>query len=383
VVRFLLSLASARSHSYRFEIDFRMIVCFVSKPGRSTMSASGEASTTEFWIMHEMTRRSLITRTSFLVASLGALGPLSLISRASRAQTGRAVKKTLEFGGGGGDEFPMEYPTSIGFRTAAEVDAVDLNGVRHGGGGGGPTPVLTLDQDDYWSEFEVHSGGRVDYVRFRSKQGQEISGGGGGGEKREVVKGVRLLRVGGRSAGRLDQIRLEYIENYRPSQKVDANATAVLDFSPGGEMITTYQDKSLATAEAYERITESMREFSVNTSAEGEYYAKFSVSTGFKTTDSTKETMKSSVEQSLKTGRKSERTVGPNQVAILLSSVTVMKDSDGRPWMYPNASPNWVIIEVDQAKARLVNCYDLTSGMATQIGIRTQIKNGYRMLVAN
>ena len=72
-------------------------------------------------------------------------------------------------------------------------------------------------------------------------------------------------------------------------------------------------------AEAYERITESMREFSINTSAEGEYYAKFSVATGFKTTDSTKETVKSSVKQSLKTGRKSERTVGPSQVAILLS----------------------------------------------------------------
>jgi hypothetical protein len=215
--------------------------------------------------MHEITRRALITRTSVLVASVGATGLLSIIPQTSWAQAGSAVKKTLEFGGQGGDGFAMEYPTTIGFRTGAEVDAVNLNGARHGGGGGQPTPELTLDQDDYWSEFEVHSGGRVDYVRLRSKQGHEIGGGGGGGEKREAVKGIRLLRVGGRSGGGLDQIRLEYIENYQPSQKVDANATAVLDFSPGGEMITTYQDKSLATAEAYERITESMREFSINT----------------------------------------------------------------------------------------------------------------------
>jgi hypothetical protein len=163
---------------------------------------------------------------------------------------------------------------------------------------------------------------------------------------------------------------------------MDSNATAVLDFSPGGETVTTYEDKSLATAQAYERITESMKEFSINTSAEGEYFAKFSVSTGYKAADSSKETVKTSAEQSLKTGRKSERIVGANQVALLLSSVTIMNDSDGRPWMYPNVSANWVYIETDQAKARLVNAYDLTSGIATQLGMRSQIKNGYSVLVA-
>ncbi len=121
---------------------------------------------------------------------------------------------------------------------------------------------------------------------------------------------------GGACGGYLDQIRIEYIENYTPSKTIDDDARAVLDLQPPGRKITTYEDKKLLTAQAYERMTEHSLEFSFNSSAEAEYYAKFSVSTELKTRDSTRESIKTSSEQALNTGTKTEDTLGPDETAF-------------------------------------------------------------------
>src|SRR3954447_14506874 len=106
--------------------------------------------------------------------------------------------KIDEFGGQGGNEFDLEYPNAIGIRHQGRVDALMLNGLRRGGLGGLNPNISSLDGDDYWKEIEVHHGGEIDFLRFKSSRGVEISGGGGGGD-RTLISDVRLLRIGGRS----------------------------------------------------------------------------------------------------------------------------------------------------------------------------------------
>lgn len=335
----------------------------------------------------DVTRRVLIVRVPRLVASLGATALFATTHELSWAQSagGEAVKTALEFGGKGGNEFPMEYPQSIGFwgGRGLVVHQLVLNGNRHGATAGDPTPEITLQKDDYWTEFQVNFKDFIEYIRLKSKHGHEISTGDPGGQYWKAHEtGVRLLRVGGRSGADLDQIKLEYIKNYQASKTVDQNATAVLDFTPGGEETTRYKDRKYETAQAYQRITESMQEFSINTSAEGEFYAKFSASTGFKTSESTKESVQSSVTESVRTAELTKRTIGQDEIAVQVCSVTIMKDSDGNPWMYPNAPPNWAVLKAERFKT-LVGYYDLTSGVTTQTGLSSRMTNGYRVLVAN
>lgn len=293
----------------------------------------------------------------------------------------QSAKITREFGTGGGDPFPMEYPHSLGVRGQGYVDALILNEQRRGGTGGDNPQEYTLGSDDYWSEFEVHAGRYVDWVGFKAKSGRSVSGGGGGGDARFSAKGIRILRIGGAAGRYLDNIRIEYIENYQPS-KVVTEGQAVLDFQPGGRTITTYTDTKTLTAQAYERITEHSTEFTFNTSAEGEYFSKFSASTGFKMTNSTREDVKSSSEQALNTGQKVQETLSPDEAAFLIGNINVMQDSDGHYWTYPTRAPNWV--RLPSAKFRNLNNYfDFTSGVSTQTGFSHRKQYGLDVLTAS
>jgi hypothetical protein len=272
----------------------------------------------------------------------------------------------------------LEYPNAIGIRHGALVDALLLNDTRHGGQGGENPQIFSLDEDDYWTEIEVHSGADVDYLKFKSKRGVEFSGGGGGGDPHRIT-GVRLLRVGGRSGAVLDNVKLEYVPNYEASTVMEAHAFAALDFQPGGIKITKYREETVQIAEAYSRITEQMIEFTMNTSAEGEYYAKFSASTGLKTVNTTKEEIKRSSESALKTSQTVEDTIAANEVGVLISAIKVMRDSSGNYWVYPTNNPNWT--KLDYAKiGSLAGYYDFTSGLAAQTGLQHKIQYGLKML---
>jgi hypothetical protein len=207
----------------------------------------------------------------------------------------------------------------------------------------------------------------------------EVSGGGNGGESRVVVKGARILRIGGAGQGYLDRIKIEYIQNYQPSKNIDDDAQAVLDFQPGGRTITTYQDQKLATAQAYERITEQSIEFTFNTSAEGEFYGKFSASTGLKTANSTKTDIKTSSERALNTGQKIEETLGPDEAAFLIARIQIMQDSDGHYWVYPRLPPTWTKPPTSRFK-NLVGYFDFTSGVTTQTGLGHKKQYGMDVL---
>jgi hypothetical protein len=173
-----------------------------------------------------------------------------------------------------GKPFPMEYPNSLGVAGHDWIDALVLNGSRQGGPGGDPARQTVLGADDYWSEFEVGgwtTGGNpyVHYLRFRPISGAEVSGGrlGKNMSYYQLEKNTYILRIGGRCGNYLDTVEIDYIQGFKPSTVVDADATAVLDFRNGGDSITTYTEKSIQTAQAFEKTVELVQTSEINVNA--------------------------------------------------------------------------------------------------------------------
>lgn len=292
-----------------------------------------------------------------------------------------SARQILTFGGTGGDSFPMTVPNSIGLRSGDMVNALIMNGVQHGANGGNSTPELVLGQTEYWADVTVAAGGGIDGLTFKSNLGRVVGGGtpGGSGSSTTSMTGLRVLLIGGSAGDRLEQIKIELISDYIGSTVVDSAGMAVLDFQPGGQTITTYSDQIQSTSQAYSKTTESIVQLTVNASAEGEYYAKFTASTGLTTTDSTMQTIQSAISDTLRTDKKTVQVLGPSQAAFLVSSVTIMQDSDQKVWMFPNAAPNWLVLD-SSTFDNLVGFYNLTSGAAIQAGLSDVASNGYRKL---
>ena len=57
------------------------------------------------------------------------------------------TKKVVEFGGQIGEPFPMEFVNTIGFRNGDIIDALVLNGTKHGGDGGRNPTEIDVNRD--------------------------------------------------------------------------------------------------------------------------------------------------------------------------------------------------------------------------------------------
>ena len=118
------------------------------------------------------------------------------------------------FGGNGGSPFPPVVPLKLSMRTGAYVDAIILNGQRHGGNGGSPTGVLQLGDGEYVNRVVIRHGAFVDRLEFYTNLGQSLHGGGQGGSL-SSLNNVRVLKIGGRNGRYLDQIEVIYCADYQ------------------------------------------------------------------------------------------------------------------------------------------------------------------------
>ncbi len=282
------------------------------------------------------------------------------------------------YGGDGGDPFNAEYIQQIALRSGGEVDALIINGNQHGGDGGDPSTTLVFDADEYISTVKIRSGSRVDNLTFITNKGRQVGGGGDGGDYHEISN-VRVIAIGGRSASRLDQIQITYVENYEPSTPIKSGGRFIIGFTSQNTTLKEYSDTTYKTTDSYQNITETMLSQQYNASAEAEYYAKVAVSTEIKYVNTTTTTISHELIQELKSGSCTEKTVGINQVGVLLVDGTIMKSSDGKSWMFPTTILSYAIISIDDYK-NVLNHYDLTGELATQmpklIDFRTE-KDGY------
>jgi hypothetical protein len=114
-----------------------------------------------------------------------------------------------------------------------------------------------------------------------------------------------------------------------------------------------------------------MSAFTLDASAEAEYFAKFKVSTQIQTRDTTREEIKRSSQQEIidKVDEKTE--IPQGYVAVLEALIQVMKDPSGNTWIYPTGTSDWGIYKLDDGK-RFIGLYDFTAGFATEMNLHHQ-----------
>lgn len=320
------------------------------------------------------TRRSLILRAPGLIAAMSGVGLLSNTALNPARAAG------MEFGAQGGDPFPMTYPKTVGVRWGAYVDALVLNGQQYGGSGGNNPVTIDLN-NTYINKIDVRQGRYIDRLYLTAADGQSTGGGGDGGSP-YTLSGIRVTRMGGRSASLLDNLKVDYVANYRPSARV-ASAKLVLDFMAPGQTITTVSESRSLISKAYAMTSELMQSLKVTASAEGEYYAKFAASTELNVSSTTTTSIKEASEQELRRGQTVTETLQANEIKVLIGDVDIMQDANGAYFMLPTLTPQWAKISTQDAPKRLANYFTLVSGMEAQIGVGTRVEyNNFHKLVA-
>lgn len=305
---------------------------------------------------------------------LGVAGLLTLAVRPA------AARVQQNFGGTGGVAFEPSVVRSIGIRSGKFVDALVLNGVNHGGIGGVPSTVYTLEGDDYINHIDIRSGGYVDYLSFRTKNDLNLSGGGPGGAP-QSLSNIRVTRLSGRSGGFLDQLSIEYVPNYAESVVAQAGRQAIFAFSPPGSQIQEYQEREIQTLRAYESIlTTMLAQLDASGSVDLAMLAA-KASGSLSVTEDTK-TVRESLEERKKSGTAQTISVPDNAVGLLVGAVSVMRAPGGNFWLKPEMPPSWTVFKKSQWQS-VFGYFDVTgSAAATQMGLHTKEKGNLRVISA-
>jgi hypothetical protein len=286
---------------------------------------------------------------------------------------------TKRFGGDGGDKFDSGFVRTLSLRAADEVDAIIVNDNRHGGDGGYESDTLVFDEDEYINYVSIRSGSRVDSLQFGTNKGRQIGGGGDGGDFYELDN-IRVIAIGGRADHRLDQIQITYVENYVPSRVLQERARFVIAFTPPKTTLVEYTENAFKTTEGYELVTQTMLSQTYGASVEAEYYAKVAFSTEIQYVNTSISTISRELVQELKSGLTTKKEVGAGQVGVLLINGRIMQGADKKIWMYPTTEVSYAILDIERDWTSLLNHYDLTGELATQVKNLKQYmseKDGY------
>lgn len=286
---------------------------------------------------------------------------------------------TKNFGGDGGDGFDPLFVKRLALRGGDVVDAIIINGEHYGGDGGHQSDTLHFDADEYITEVYIHTGDLVDYLRFVTNHGRDVSIGGEGGDNHYELKNVRVIAIGGSRGSLLDRIDITYVDNYEPSKIVQRRAQFVIGFTSPDTTLREYADSLYKTTDSYQKITETMLDQTYSASIEAEYYAKVAMSTTIRYQNISKTTVFHELSEELRTGISTEKKVGPEQVGVLLTNGDILCGSNGKTWMFPTTPLSYAVISID-AYQNVLNHYDLTGELATQMpGLRNHKteKDGY------
>jgi hypothetical protein len=119
-----------------------------------------------------------------------------------------------EFAGGCGGSFsgwiPMTPGTTIKFWTGSLVDAIEINGRKYGGNGGGPSTRYSIDPDERLVGVSGGAGDLLDSVQFHfeSNSGKKraTTKCGGGGGRAFSMTGYHITHIGFHCGSMVDRI---------------------------------------------------------------------------------------------------------------------------------------------------------------------------------
>lgn len=287
--------------------------------------------------------------------------------------------KTSSVGGNGGHPFDEVYVREIAINAWDQIDLIVINGKGYGNDRGGwGKDGLTLGQDEYICRVDWNHHDMVNYLKFTTNFGRSIEGGKRVGTT-GWIENARLLSIGGRVGGKVDQLKLKHIENYSASRVVEKNANFIVSYTAPFQTFTSYTERSTRSLQAFEEVSEIMTRGSFSSSVEAEFIAKFSSSTEFEFKNSAISKIRGEVEEHLKTGSKIERTVNEGHVGVNVVSGTLMASPEGAHWMFPTTVPSFAILNQSNTDG-LLGSYDLTGALAVQVPAlakRKTTRHGY------
>ena len=280
-------------------------------------------------------------------------------------------RTTFTYGGGGGSPFPANSPHSVGLRSGDMVDAIIINDQHYGGNGGGNPTIQTLGPDEYWSAFTIRSGDKIDHLKLVSSSQRVVEGGGGGGSQ-DSHDTLRIISIAGRCGDLVDQLAWTS-SSLQAVNSEESNVEVVLDVRTGGQTIKHFTNQTVRTAHSYQLVTQKKCGMDVNASAEGEYFAKFSASTSYKTSDSGTQSIQDESSQAVETGDSAPSRRSPRTRRLSLSA-------GWTSWPIPAATAGWSRPPTPtgaccRTTVSAISCsgeYDLTVGAATQAGLTVE-----------
>ena len=287
--------------------------------------------------------------------------------------------ETKNFGGNGGNQFEIEAVKSLGLRSGGRIDALLLNGTRHGGNGGVEGTTLEFHPDEYIDRIVIRHGSRIDRIEIHTNKERTLNGGGTGGVREELTN-IRVFGLGGNSGGELDKLRVRLIKNYTEPTLVQENQRAIIDIVPPGETIERSVSHEVRKLSAYTRMMETVftAEIGGESSAIGDYIAKLTAKTSLtRTSRSEIKDEVTTIEQSFE---KSTYTPPAGSVGLEFVHVDVLREEDGFAWLFPVSEPELLSIALADGLLASHGAYDLTKLLAAQMpsmANRFEQRNGF------
>lgn len=337
----------------------------------------------------KMTRRTAV----MTIGAAGVLGGCASLPNLTASEDalvtpdggslGRERNLIRSWGGDGGTMFETEYPRLVGLRGAWAVDALLLNGTRHGGDGGEQTAQLRLAPGEYINEMPVRTGywfpfGEVVlFLGFRTNLGHAVAIG-SSREKMTRLKNIRVLALGGRSGKLLDQITVDYIENYRPSRVVAEDAVFILEMIPPNTERTTYLSSRSKSIDAFQRVLAFEIASKMSVGATAEFAAKVNTTAELSIKSTSTSTISKTLEQELTKSQTDKFNSGKNY-AFRIARYDIMEGDEGATWLLPTAEASLRPYTRKQYRD-LRGAYSLITGAEQVLGLKVRREHGFQML---
>ncbi|WP_095590670.1 jacalin-like lectin [Actibacterium ureilyticum] len=300
--------------------------------------------------------------------------------------------QTIAIGGDHGTDFDIQAVRSIGFRASNMVEAVLLNGSRHGDKQGSESLVLDLQQDEYINKLVVHEGyhkkrkeRRIYGVDLTTSLGRGLRVGTLNDKTAKVTKleGVRILGLGGNVGHMLFKLRARYIADYTESALIESGAIAVTSVIPQGQTFESFESSRVSKMNASRTFLEtvtSIEHTTESSAAVGEFTAKASMTFGLSVT--TQSEFSKQVETETVNSERMTYAPPAGHVGLEVVRMDVFRASDGTVWFFPTSEPSIVSAAVSGDAVIQDDLYDMTGTLPLHLPYMAQKCYGYERFAA-
>ena len=281
--------------------------------------------------------------------------------------------RNIAIGHNHGEDFDIEVVRSIGFRSTSRVEAILLNGTRHGDNQGDETETLEMQPDEYISGIEVTTIDergeiRVRHVKLTTSLNRTLEAGSAGSGEKTVLSGVRILGLGGNAGHNVFMLRVRFIENYQPSEVIPGQFFAVTNIIPQGQKFTRFTSSRVARMNSSRFFLETMMSVQTTTEASaamGDFSAKVSTEYGFSVT--TQSEFIEEVETETVDSQTTEYAPPAGHVGLEIVPMEAFRASDGSIWYFPTHAPSIVSAPVSGDAVIKQDFYDMTGVLALHL----------------